>query len=66
MTGLDLDILGPKARTKMVFKKKIYVLNSFEVYYQNLLYYKIEHHCYLAIVSFHYLLTLFAKFLAHL
>ena len=37
-----------------------------KVHYQDLLYCKIEHHCYLAIVSFHYLLTLFGEFLAHL
>ena len=51
MTRLALDILGLKERTKMIYlKKKNYVLNSFEVHYQDLLHYKIEHHCYLAIV----------------
>ena len=51
MTGLALDILGLKERTKMIYlKKKNYVLNSFEIHYQDLLYCKIEHHCNLAIV----------------
>ena len=65
--GPALDILGPKMKIKIgLFKKKIYVLNSFEIHYQDLLYCKIEHHCYLVIVLFHYLPTLFGKFFTHL